>query len=948
MAINVLIDTCILKRLISRSEFSKHLKHLKFLVDNQHVTMIAPDVLLKEWQRHREEEKKSLETELRSDKWNQKVSALFDSPSAEQIQEKIDEAFSFLLSQLDAIDDILYQKSIKLTPEGDLLKIIHEQRLAGKMPFGVKKKDNTNDALLIFTSLHYLVDKNETELYFLTDNQHEFATGSADHYVLHPEIGDHFPTIKTYYFTKIDQGLKAFENLGLPRYKEEPAEDKRDKIKNPITVDRNKSILNQIHEYLEKRFSDLHFIPKRLFTRHYPFIISDTFDYSNEPFTLITDHQAVFDVLTKLKVDDEDVSCDELGVVATEVDKEMARSIFKLFAANNITRISFKNEDAVQFRYTHPPATCNCTYCLYNRLEWDKIIREQRPTIHGDDSNSIQGRMRIAYGHYKIGDFYKCGLLVQELFKERKDKKDIILYILAFNLKHLAPILNRHYWKDIAIEQLALEFASISLDEIYDKVYKASPEYHQLLQWFHHKRFMAEALANMHEKVNQIVDHYYGQNTGFNSLANSLAEEYMVVERFLNRNSIIYDLYSEFQDLTDLLVQGLIGSAGCNPLMNGKLENLTDYWLIKLLFAGKAEVIQKYMVRFKLKEIQYNPTDSIETSFTDIIAAIPSTYCVIEQAVNDHKGRMSNYFWDRYSEIICNAITLLSSVSLNKQQFNTSVRALLTLLKEPNQLVYFRLLKHLRFLFQRRQHLFFDEVLVEFYQAAIANKEFHADRFFEILVGILNDKRIKVQLPPVQAQLLPILYIPDLRHEYSANAWFTIGYIYSSVEDDERKEEIRESVALSLSSKFDSGNYYLALMFDIIQPSEQFTAIYERDIERLIDEGQRPRPFANKEYYIDSRIDNYLNFCLKFDIKIPGSIIEKAPKMGAYYRWLFDIDSFDYEDFNSDWLYNHFTIYFKRNFRKRISLKNHLLKLMKEDSNTELERFFVVTYCYED
>ena len=920
---------------------------LKFLVENKHVNLLVPDILITEWQRHRTVEKELLETQLRDDKQEATRRALYKDASAEFLQEKIDEAFELLLSQLDTVDELLLNKSVRLSLTPELHVLVHEQRIAEKKPFGKKnKKDSSNDALLIFSSLNYLSNNNQSELYFVSDNKTDFALHTDDYSILHPEITERFPMVKTHYFIHIEETYKKFDILGIPRYKQQ--EDwKPGKIKNSINVDKTKSVLHQVYEYLEKRFSDLAFIPKKMFVEHYPFIKGETYLYRHRPFTLITDNQSVFDLFTKIKVQDDLVVSEDPEIIQNTDDENKLKCIFRTLAQNNITAIAFKDEDPVDIVYKRSIADCNCSLCQYRRLDWHDIINDRKFQERDNQDQTINGQLLIAYGHYKVGHYYQSAKLLQKLYNEKKEEKGLKLYIIAFNLKHLAQILRSHYWDNAEIDQLAKELSAVDLDRQY-KECNSIFENREILQWLHQKKFISESLSVMHEKVNIITDHFYGQNTGFNDHVNSLVEQYSAIDSFLNGNGIIYDYYSGFHTLTDLLVQGLLASYGCNPLMGGRLLFLRDRWLNTLLLSAKADVIQKYLVRFKLKEIAYHPDEQPGRTFVDAIAGIQRTYPLIAQAFKEKEAHLSRFFWDTYSDTLFNAIVLLSMVELDAADFNRAMLQLLELLKSKTEISYFRLLKYLRFLFQRKQKSFSDEVLTKFYLAALENKEFHADRFFEIIVEILNERNIKVDLTESQFGLVLKNYLDELVSNHSQNIWFTTSYIFSTIANGGQKSIISARVNECLEQRFDSGCYYLAMMFELISTKAEYNKLYADSIEAIISQGQQKRPFATKEYYIDSRIDNYLNFCLKYSIEIPPGILQKVPAMGAYYRWLFNMDDFEYTNFSPNWLYNHFTFYYKRRFRHCAALKSHLLVLLKENPNTDLERIFVLIYCYED
>jgi PIN domain len=951
MAINLLIDTNILRRLASTTEFSTYLQELEFYVKEKYVVLLAPDVLKTEWIKHSEIKKKIIETTLNDLKDEVRAKKLLQDDSAEVLQERIDAARRKLYSQFDLIDDLIFNLSTPVSTTRELIVFLHKQKKENKRPFpkaNEKKKDNYNDAEMIFSALFFLRSQKENDLNFVSDNPSDFAQGDKPNYILHADIAETFPDILTSYFTDLKETYQSFDYLNIPRFKEETG-SKFGKIQNDIAIDKSKPVLDQVYFYLEKRFKGVIVIPKKLFAEHYPFIIGDTFQYQHKPFTLITDNKDVFRLLTEVKINDGVVTCDSPDIIKSEEDEKKIIEIFKYMYTNFIHNVAFKNDDEQTITFSDGGAICDCYLCSYKRLNFATIIESATAVEEDNPESRILMKLRTAYGQYKIGNFIEAATLLQALYEERKGQKDIILYIICFNLSHIAPLLRHYYWENKSIQLLGDELLRFDLESVYNecKNYPNKASWN-LIDWIHNKEFIKETFSGLHEKVNAITDHFYGQNTGFNNNTRRLMEYYLTVDAFLNQNSIIYDASSEFDSLTSLYTHGLFASYGCSPYLSGRLNYFSDLLLEKLMLSGKAEVIQKFLNRYKLANIEYTPNAKPGLTFVDVFENLLENYTVTSGSYNQTITHKHHYFWDNYSKIVYNALSLLAMIKLDSLIVNKIAEKFLTFLNGQQHIHYSQLLKHLRFFIYRKQKNLSDDVLKKYFVAALKNKEFYTDNYFESLVNILNERQIKVSVPDVDFLKVKKSLLDTTEKDSTVESWFSIGNIYSVITSEEQKETIRTYVAKSLKIKFENGKYYLATMFDMMPLYNTYIDQYTIEVEKVIKNGPQKRMFERKEYYTDSRIDNYLNFCLKYNLAIPVSISDLLPNMGKYYEWLSDMDNFDYSNFDTDWLYTHFTIYFKRKFRQCEPLKQHLLNLTKVNPHTEIERIFIVIYSFDD
>ncbi len=123
---------------------------------------------------------------------------------------------------------------------------------------------------------------------------------------------------------------------------------------------------------------------------------------------------------------------------------------------------------------------------------------------------------------------------------------------------------------------------------------------------------------------------------------------------------------------------------------------------------------------------------------------------------------------------------------------------------------------------------------------AIQNEFFHNDNYIETVVSVLNDRNIKISLTHKEFDNVKKGFFSDSKLIAQTESWFSLGYIFSVISSDGHKAEIKNFVIKSLESKMEYGKYYLANMFDIITPREDFNKVYFEQIEQIVLKGPQP------------------------------------------------------------------------------------------------------------
>lgn len=109
--------------------------------------------------------------------------------------------------------------------------------------------------------------------------------------------------------------------------------------------------------------------------------------------------------------------------------------------------------------------------------------------------------------------------------------------------------------------------------------------------------------------------------------------------------------------------------------------------------------------------------------------------------------------------------------------------------------------------------------------------------------------------------------------------------------------------------------------------------------------SNEPRPwFISPRDFADPRIDEFLNYCFKFQVEIPEATLEILRKKSNYYRWLLGLDAYDYSTFDDSWLEVHYTVSYKKRFKESVRLQDFMLNRLKNRSSSIIERKYLQIY----
>lgn len=559
----ILIDNCILLNLVSPNTYSELLRRVKQLADEKKIVLLFPDTLAAEWHRNKGDKRKRIIDGLSKEATMQST---IHHAKAPYTKAQLDKLIAILDSQFTDIDNLVEITAIRIKEENYPATLILNQQRNKKAPFTRPGRDVIGDADIIYSSLDY-VKKNEiASLYFVSTNSTDFSISPSRPGELHPDYREAFPEIDILFYTDIRQVISKLDTLGIgiSEKRFEFAEEGPD-MEEPF-IDRHLPILDQVHAYFHELFSELTIIPQNLFSGQYPFILDRNSHYHSSPFTLVTDNEALYELL-QVKVLDDSIEDPSAKHILDKKDEEKIRFIIVTLRRNYIWYVSYKNGKSVEITYKVKQVRCDCAQCSLYRFNWKQTLEALYPTTDTDNAE-LHTRMKAAYIKYQLGDFKSSALEFEQIFV---DPATTVLqkYICAFNLKLLSKLLQYEFNQEAEVQQLETRIDGIDLARAKDEAIESKPVFKRIVEWIDNKKFYSESREKMLYTSENMRDLFYSRKGGNIEHTNEALEAYAVVDDFLNYNYVVYNKFSEYTAVTHAFTETLLASYGSSRYLGG-------------------------------------------------------------------------------------------------------------------------------------------------------------------------------------------------------------------------------------------------------------------------------------------------------------------------------------------------------------------------------------------
>lgn len=709
---------------------------------------------------------------------------------------------------------------------------------------------------------------------------------------------------------------------------------------NPVDNDINLNIIDQIHQYLTQAYKELSFVPIHLLTNKYPFKKEDSFYPYYGSFSVSSDNEQLTDFFKSFTINADSIIFNNKELIK-DVKKVESKTKYVLNKLTNnlIFNIEDLNHVRTNIRY-ESAKECNCIRCRLLRFEYNEVFK-----LLKSKPRKLDELMKLAYVNYQIGNFLTSVELFKKALKiaEKEDKK-ITQFIIQHNLSKLMVFVRGWYWNDT---KLINELKEINLTSLFCRL--KNEENVAVLEWIYKGDFYSSSKDKIEDLTLKIKDHYYLQLNGgssSNGHVGALINEHAKVEMFLHENYIVYDKFSEYKKLNEVLFEGLFASHAINNDEYSRLLYFDDWLLRRLMLYVKPDSILKYIKRYKLKSIKYNYTADNNNTFFEITKRILTNSEIDKKSFDKYCNKDNTFFWGDYNQIINNIILLYGIIEMNDEQVNESAKQLLTFLKESS---YPQTAKYIRNFIGYKGKQLNKTILKEFIKVSLLNHKLNDEFFMEILCNTIEIHHETINLSIVDLNRFIKLSTEKCLHCKTKHSANILVHLYRIIDTPKAKNEVKKAIINLLSEKYDANLYFMASIYGVLKASttdENFKQFLHLALPFKSKEGLfKPvkSPFSARKDK-NSYLDMLINICFKYNINLKQDIFLKIKGINDYYDWLLDINGFNYDLFEPQWINEYPTKFYLEEFKKHKIIKVKLSEYFIDNRNPELERLYIELY----
>lgn len=916
----LLIDTCSLLQLVDKNGYNTYISELQNHINNDRIRLITHKIVLEEWNKHKIKQQHDKERSLMYIGNQQKSDDYYDAiPNAINTIEHID-------LQTKQIDEIL-SKAHQLNSVPEAIKNETGDRIAEKLAPFSRKADSINDWYIIGSLCTYCQNNQIKEIHFISKNFNDF--GDSSKLSIHPSLQERFnkviikyyPDYSKFFNILIDDSESTYSSIlfTIPT---------NEKYKYNATI--RKNVLESIHYIYDSLYSEIEFVPLHILTKYHPFNGSPQKSYY-ESFTLYNLNKTTVSFFENIIIENSNLSFKDESFLREIKDYKLKTEfILARLTRNLIYWIKNSEKDDSTSTYYKVEGECDCCRCNYNNFRFYDTFNGLKINL-----DTVEDKLKAAYINYKLGNLkISYNLYIDISQRAYKEKKFIIYFIAKYNLSHLSKFLNNYFFNRNMDSDVIDELKKI--DPIEEAVKLKPHTDYNLLLFIAQEDFFTESFQNIKSSVNSIIEHYDAQLDGGWSSENhvwKLSEEFAKTEYFINKNFIIYDRYLNFENMFQMVTEGLFCALATSKKSGGNLEKLDIYWIHKIIIYGKRKYIIKYYKKYNLKclPIEIDGQNYFINScknFFDNQNYKSEIDLQIEELDN-------GYYQQMYISMFETFITIASVLSMNKANTSLFAEMLLSFMKSKG--VRSSDIKLIVDFIKSKRNNIDTKVLLDYFNYYFDELEKDSLSFASAIIDSFKKRDYLIMENVKVIELVDKIF--NLMKESKNDYYEIIANMYKKVNKDVKKY-IRDKIkdTMLVDSSFDL--FYLSTIFNIV-PLDKEKLLSALDELKLEATDSWRSIFSGVEEFRIYQLDELLNVLFKFNIYLDDTRMYRIKQVHPYYRWVIDPDNFNYKEFDLNWIVTYPTIYYFKRMAKSEKLIQLLLKKDKSQNNIRISKAIV-------
>ncbi|MDV3873367.1 hypothetical protein CMT47_19555 [Elizabethkingia anophelis] len=922
----VLIDTCSLRHLIDNNAYSRYIIQLKNLINQNEIKLLVHENIINEWEKHKIKWRNDIERKLNFEKKRPVNAGNLPIISNDRIQ--------YLDEQLATIDEILINGIRIMTP--DVIKNESHTRIKERLAPFHKKIDSINDWEILGSTAVYCENHNISDLFFISNNYTDFGDEGTNK--IHSSLSERFKKLNITYIKNIvdffeESNFEVFPKMQILSFKILP--DSRFSFESSLT----NNVLTALDRIFNHTYKELGYIPIRILKNLYPFsntkestVYSDLFRLSN-----VNPDLVYFFKNIKSYKNGRIVFKDKSFVIGIKDYEKKTREALRNLRKNIIYHLDeHTTREVVDIEY-HSSIKCCCYKCSYENLNFYKSLENLNTLIETNNKE----KLRVAYYHYKLGNLSTAVDIYKEILSTSIGKKEYFIYLIAhYNLKNIAPLLNNYFRNHTIYDELIEELNEIDLYEIALRV-KGHADYN-FVQILVDESYFNFAFQRITALSKEIIEHYNMQLRGgwsSNSKVWLLISEYVKFQQFIKENCIICDEYDTYTKLFDSVLEGILASYALGIDQGGRITSIDNYWIGNIVFHSKRELLKQHIKRYKIKSLKLSENQNGQKYILQIATNLFKHY---NKEQIGKKTDINNDFLHReISVFFDNLVILCSFLELDSLTINSLAKKILIFLRKEN-ISNWHNIESIFFFIRIKKKLLLHNILLDYFNFFLTNNGWHSNYDIELLISCFKKDSLK-EITTNQFNSLLEMSLDKCRDCGNNHGVEIVISLYDKV-DKEKKSIIKDSILNSLKQRFVFDTFYLATLFDIIEFDEDILKDHLDNFQPSTGESVSFKSaFSESDDYILPYLNELLNLTFKFEFELNKNTIQKLKGVNIYYEWLLDLDNFDYNNFDPNWITLYQTRSFFKQMKKSKILKKKLINSIKGTSNTKvLEAFFKI------
>ncbi len=880
-----LIDNCCLDEIINEDQIL--LETIKALTEREQALLLLPERLKSEWEESKEKllgkkiKRSSKKTDIGRFSSNESVKA----------------------HRIKKMDFILENFSVEISPNDKDLRAIYDLQSKGKAPFHDRnnkpekvknKKDHSNDAYIIYTSLNWCKREGISTLIFCSNNYTEYSQNTSKKHVLHPDYSSFHRDINIDYFRTVRSCLHSRFGDVIKSVIQEK-DDTAASLKFPL-VESPRSI-NEMRDAINEYFKHYDYLPGRIIAGSIPFMRSNSSNtyYEGRSRTIGTTNKLLYDCVKK---------CAE-NQSKSEKNRTLIYNLSKCLI--NWVRLDSKSNEFVKVDPLHDES-CRCIRCSYWRLDLKTMKRAMT------NPRKFEDIQKASYVSFELRMYDKAKKYTSRIINSRQKKTEVKVFLAMSNIQKIPW--NRNDFelkKNMNVESCWVEIRKMGCTPIVDNVFR--------------NLFQLSALDDC-LRSSKDIDRYINSkkkgDTDF--LLSNHYSWFLQYDQFLHLNYLFVESSPEYKSIVySFLSKELDLYCYCSKDEENRFE-LTNYFFRKALFHTDNMELRELFESRNINSL--NIKTQIGKSGFDIISTIMnllSTFGVYSEEANNNM-----FLQTRLSNLVSNALSIVRYGNLSKKELSQVVNLSGDILKLEKSYLS-DVPQVLSFLIDEKGGDIDIKSLTKLTKACVVHKTIQRkSRLLDSISKTFRRSKKTIELNKEERVLL-------MQNMFFEGALYTNSYLglVGILEEGDFKLQCQNEILNYVGRNKDISLLFRAL----INESLELDVITIEVANEIIHEKLRASEMTTKDH---KAVVLYVELIRRYEFE-ENNVIPEIHKRNKFYEWLVAPNDFDYRYFDLVWLshvINHKTL--RNIMAKCVKLEEWINK--KADKNSDY--YYLTSYLY--